>query len=46
MKTELLLRAMPKRAVDWLESLTACLPQTLSARFFVQMGVRFRKPEV
>ena len=46
MKTELLLRAMPKRAVDWLESLTAYLPQTLSARFLVQMGVRFRKPEV
>jgi 2-polyprenyl-6-hydroxyphenyl methylase/3-demethylubiquinone-9 3-methyltransferase len=46
MKTELLLRAMPKRAVDWLESLTGYLPQRLSARFLVQMGVRFRKPEV
>ncbi|MEY2525602.1 MAG: hypothetical protein QOE73_373 [Verrucomicrobiota bacterium] len=46
LKTELLLRAMPKRAVDWLESLTAYLPQRLSARFLVQMGARFRKPEV
>jgi hypothetical protein len=46
MKTELLLRTMPKRAVDWVELLTANLPQRLSARFLVQMGARFRKPEV
>jgi len=46
MKTEMLLRATPKRAVDWLESLTAYLPQMLSARFLVQVGVRFRKSEV
>jgi 2-polyprenyl-3-methyl-5-hydroxy-6-metoxy-1,4-benzoquinol methylase len=46
MKTELLLQTMPKRAVDCLESLTAFLPQRLSARFLVQLGVRFRKPEV
>jgi 2-polyprenyl-3-methyl-5-hydroxy-6-metoxy-1,4-benzoquinol methylase len=46
MKTELLLRAMPKRAVDWLESLTTHLPRRLAERFLIQMAVRFRKPEI
>ena len=46
MKTELLLRAMPKRLVDWLESVTVSLLPRFFERFFVQIGVRFRKPEV
>jgi 2-polyprenyl-3-methyl-5-hydroxy-6-metoxy-1,4-benzoquinol methylase len=45
-KTEWLLQAVPKGMVDWLESVTAGFPPRLSARFLVQMGVRFRKPEV
>jgi len=44
MKTELLLRAVPKRVVDWLESITTHLPDKVATRFLVQMAVRFRKP--
>ena len=44
MKTELLLRTVPKRVVDWLESITTHLPDKVARRFLVQMAVRFRKP--
>jgi hypothetical protein len=46
MKTELLLQAIPKGAVDLLESLTAHLPRRLATRLLVQMAVRFRKPDI
>ena len=45
MKTELLLRTVPKRVVDWLESMTTHLPDKVAGRFLVQMAVRFRKPD-
>jgi len=44
MKTELLLRTIPERVVDWLESVTTHLPDKVAGRFLVQMAVRFRKP--
>jgi 2-polyprenyl-3-methyl-5-hydroxy-6-metoxy-1,4-benzoquinol methylase len=44
MKTELFLRAIPKRVVDWLECITTHLPDKVASRFLVQMAVRFRKP--
>ena len=45
MKTEALLRILPRRAIDLFEIGTAFLPCFLKRKALVQMAVRFRKPE-
>jgi 2-polyprenyl-3-methyl-5-hydroxy-6-metoxy-1,4-benzoquinol methylase len=44
LKTERLLRVLPKRWVDMLEKATQYLPLSLKEKVLVQMAVRFRKP--
>jgi 2-polyprenyl-3-methyl-5-hydroxy-6-metoxy-1,4-benzoquinol methylase len=44
MKTEALLRILPRRAIDLFEIGTESLPYFLKRRALVQMAVRFRKP--
>jgi 2-polyprenyl-3-methyl-5-hydroxy-6-metoxy-1,4-benzoquinol methylase len=44
MKTEPLLRVLPKNLVAVIETATQRLPLSLRQRLLVQMGVRFRKP--
>lgn len=43
-KTSYLLRVMPRRMVDFVESLTQQLPKGVAEKLLVQVGVRFRKP--
>jgi 2-polyprenyl-6-hydroxyphenyl methylase/3-demethylubiquinone-9 3-methyltransferase len=44
MKTELVLRVVPKRTVDLIEAVTVRLPDRLTKPLLVQMAVRFRRP--
>lgn len=44
MKTEALLRLLPRAAVDACEAVSQRMPAHLAQRLLVQMGVRFRKP--
>jgi 2-polyprenyl-3-methyl-5-hydroxy-6-metoxy-1,4-benzoquinol methylase len=44
-KTETLLRMLPKRIVRSLERLSTVLPEPLKRKLLVQMGARFRKPD-
>jgi 2-polyprenyl-6-hydroxyphenyl methylase/3-demethylubiquinone-9 3-methyltransferase len=46
MKTEALLNALPRAAVERLETLTQRLPAPLQRRLMVQMGARLRRPFV
>jgi 2-polyprenyl-6-hydroxyphenyl methylase/3-demethylubiquinone-9 3-methyltransferase len=46
MKTEELLRLLPKRLIDMCERATQRLPPALAEKTFVQMAVRFRKPAI
>jgi len=44
MKTEPLLKILPRRIVQIAESIGRSLPSALKRKALVQMGVRFRKP--
>lgn len=44
MKTELLLRALPRGLINRVEELTQRLPAALQEKLLLQIGVRFRKP--
>jgi hypothetical protein len=46
MKTETLLRILPRRWIDMFETATRRLPFLLQQKLLVQMAVRFRKREV
>ena len=45
MKTETLLRILPRRWIDMFEAATRRLPFSLQQKLLVQMAVRFRKRE-
>lgn len=44
LKTELVLRVLPRNLVDTLEAATQRLPESMGRKLLLQMGVRFRKP--
>lgn len=46
MKTSHLLRILPRVIIDGIESLTQILPNSVAKKLLIQVGVRYRKPNI